>query len=255
VQFSRFGVITDAGGTEAAWSAGVDYVEPTIVDNVVVPDGEGWRLSDAYRGRRHPSFAVLVPGTLPLIGAQSRLDAARDYFDTVFPLIAEVAEPDAKIVFGSGRSRTAPDGMSRESALEQFAAVVRAARDSAAAADLRIMLEPLNTSETNLINSIAEAVGFLDGHGIDGVPVVADLYHIVLHGEPLESILQNAARIGHAHIADSGRRHPGTGDWPWREFLATLQEAGYTDSVSLECHWGSDFESEVRSSLELLRAA
>jgi sugar phosphate isomerase/epimerase len=252
-------VITDARGTEAALAAGVDYVEPTIVDNVVVPDGDGWRLSDAYRGRTHPSFAVLVPGALPLIGAstgaQGRLDDARRYFDAVFPLIAESAEPGAKIVFGSGRSRTAPDGMPRETALERLAEVVRAARDRAAAADLRIMLEPLNRSETNLINSIAEAVEFLDEYGIDGVPVVADLYHIVLHGEPLESILQNAARIGHAHIADSGRRYLGTGDWPWREFLATLQEAGYTDSVSLECHWGTDFEGEVRSSLELLRAA
>ncbi|MGN6200108.1 sugar phosphate isomerase/epimerase family protein [Humibacter sp.] len=253
--FSAFGVITDAARTDAAFAAGVDYVEPTIVDNVVVPHGEGWRLSDAYRGKRHPSFAVLAPGSVPLIGMESRLDEARRYFDEVFPLLGEVAEPGAKVVFGSGRSRTAPDGLAKEAALAQLADVVRAARDAAAAAGLRVMLEPLNTGETNLINSIGEASDFLDSFEIDGVPIVADLYHIVLAGEPLESIVDHAAKIGHTHIADGGRRYLGTGGWPWREFLATLQLAGYDGSVSLECNWGDDFESEVRASVELLRAA
>ncbi|GAB3610100.1 hypothetical protein GCM10027414_22260 [Humibacter ginsengiterrae] len=253
--FSAFGVITDAARTGAAFAAGVDYVEPTIVDNVIVPDGDGWRLSDAYRGRRHPSFAVLVPGSVPLIGIESRLDEARRYFDAVFSLLGEVAEPGAKVVFGSGRSRTAPDGLAHEAALEQLADVVRAARDAAAAADLRVMLEPLNTGETNLINSIGEASEFLDAFEIANVPVVADLYHIVLEQEPLDSIIRHAAKIGHAHIADSGRRYLGTGDWPWCEFLATLQRAGYDGSVSLECNWGPDFETEVRASVDLLRAA
>ncbi|MHA7984373.1 sugar phosphate isomerase/epimerase family protein [Rathayibacter sp. CAU 1779] len=264
--FSAFGVITDAARLDAAFVAGVDYVEPFIVDNVVVPDGAGWRLADAYRGRKHPSFAVLVPGSLQLIGAErsaegsaagstdGRADTARAYFEQVFPILGEVAEPGAKVVFGSGRSRTVPDGVSPEDARDQFADIVRIARDTAAASGLRVMLEPLHAGETNLINSIGEAAEFLDAYGIDNVPIVADLFHIMLRGEPLDAILEHAARIGHAHIADSGRRHLGSGDWPWREFLATLQQAGYDGSVSLECNWGEDFEGEVRTSLELLRA-
>ncbi|NNC13615.1 TIM barrel protein [Planctomonas sp. JC2975] len=256
--FSAFGVITDAARLDAAFAAGVDYVEPFIVDNVVVPDATRWRLADAYRGRRHPSFAVLVPGSLQLIGtegsADGRADAARAYFEAVFPILGEVAEPGAKVVFGSGRSRTVPDGVGREAARDQLATIVRIARDAAAASGLRIMLEPLHTGETNLINSIGEAAEFLDAYGIDDVPIVADLFHIMLHGEPLGAILQHASRIGHAHIADSGRRYLGTGDWPWRDFLAMLQQAGYDGSVSLECNWGEDFEAEVRGSVELLRA-
>jgi sugar phosphate isomerase/epimerase len=86
------------------------------------------------------------------------------------------------------------------------------------------------------------------------VPVVADLFHIQLEREPFAVLHEHADQIGHAHIADTGRRYPGSGDWPWREFVGELRAAGYGGSISLECVWGDDFGGEVRKSLGALRA-
>ena len=174
--------------------------------------------------------------------------------DAVLPLVASVAERGAKIVFGSGRARTIPDEIDRAAGEARFAEVLRETRDRATSVGVQIMLEPLHKGETNLVNSIREAVAFLDEHGISDVPVVADLFHIELEHEPFTVLHEHADRIGHAHIADTGRRYLGSGDWPWREFVAELRAAGYNGSISLECVWGDDFGGEVRTSLEALRA-
>jgi D-psicose/D-tagatose/L-ribulose 3-epimerase len=84
------------------------------------------------------------------------------------------------------------------------------------------------------------------------VPVVADLYHIMLEEEPLTALTEFGPRIGHAHIADSGRRAPGLGDWPLQEFLHGLRSGGYRGAVSLECVW-QDFAAELPRALEHVR--
>ncbi|MHA6626664.1 sugar phosphate isomerase/epimerase family protein [Pseudonocardia sichuanensis] len=251
---TSIGVIAPSGRTETAFGAGVDYVEPSIVGNVAVADGDGWRLAPEYEGRRHPSFAILFPGDVRVADPGFPRERVSAYVDAVLPLVASVAEPGAKIVFGSGRSRTVPDGADRAAAEERFADVLRETRDRAAGLGLQIMLEPLHQGETNLVNSIREAVAFLDGHGVTGVPVVADLFHIELEREPFTVLHDHADRIGHAHIADAGRRYLGSGDWPWREFVRELHTVGYDGSISLECIWGEDFGAEVRASVERLRA-
>jgi D-psicose/D-tagatose/L-ribulose 3-epimerase len=249
-----FGVIAPLDRAAAALDAGADYVEPLIVGNVVEQSKTGdWILNPKFAGGRFPSFAILVPADIRVADPEVPVDVVSEYFETVLGLVASVAAPGAKVVFGSGRSRTVPEGADRAVAEARFAESLRVARDAALAVDLQIILEPLNTGETNLVNSIEEAAAFLDAHGIEGVPIVADLFHLQLQGESLSVVRQLGRRIGHAHIADTGRRYIGSGDWPWPEFLEALREGGYEGSVSLECHWGDDFRGEVESSLRSLR--
>jgi sugar phosphate isomerase/epimerase len=259
MSFTGFGVVADTGLTETARRAGADHVEPTIAGNLVVrdgPGGTGWVLAEPYRGERFPSFAVLVPGDLPLLTADPR--TVSEYFSSVLPIVSSVAEPGATIVFGSGTARTVPEGMSTAEAHDRFAQVVRTARDTARANGLRIVLEPLSRSETNLLNSIEETVAFLDAAGIEGVGVVADLFHIRNEAESLDVVRAHADRIGHVHASDPDRRPPGTVDDVWRTFLEAVHDGGYRGSVSLECRWSPDpdeAEREIRRSLDLLRRA
>lgn len=255
MSFTGFGVVAGAELTETARRAGADHIEPAIAGNLVVRDGTGWALAESYAGERFPSFAVLVPGDLPLLTADPVVVTA--YFAAVLPIVRSVAEPGAKIVFGSGTARTAPDGMPADEARHRFADVVRTARDVAAENDLRIVLEPLSRSETNLLNTVAETVAFLDAAGIDGVDVVADLFHIRNEAEPLEVIRAHGHRIGHVHVSDPDRNPPGVVDDVWRDFLDVVHGGGYRGSVSLECRWSPDpavAGVEMRRSLDRLRA-
>lgn len=261
MSFTGFGVVAGAELTEAVRRAGADHVEPTIAGNLAIrPAGDGgdWTLNDLYAGARFASFAILVPGDLPLLTADPA--AVRGYFDAVLPIVRSVADPGAKIVFGSGTARTAPDGMPQADAQRRFGEVLRTARDAAVANDLRIVLEPLSRSETNVLNSFAEAVRFLDDAAIDGVDVVADLFHIRNEGESLDVLREHGPRIGHVHVSDRDRLPLGAegGDDVWRDFLAAVHDGGYRGSVSLECNWSRETaaaEQEIRRSLDVLRRA
>jgi D-psicose/D-tagatose/L-ribulose 3-epimerase len=251
----RVGVIVSPDRVDQAAALGPDYLEPAIAGALVQRDDAGrWRLDPAFAGRRHPSFALLFPGDLALSDPRVPLDAVWRYLDEVLPLVASVADPGARIVFGSGTARRIPDDVDPQAGAARFAEALRGVRDRAAAHDLVIALEPLNTGETNLIATVAEAVGFLDRHGIDGVLVVADLFHITASGEPLADVGAHIARIGHVHLADTDRRFIGSGTAAWRELLDVLDAAGYAGRMSLECSWGHDYADEVRRSLELVRA-
>ncbi|WP_144710531.1 sugar phosphate isomerase/epimerase [Curtobacterium pusillum] len=258
MSFTGFGVVADAGLTETARRAGADHVEPTIAGDLVArdePGGTGWVLAEPYRGERFPSFAVLVPGDLALLTADP--GTVSEYFTSVMPIVSSVAEPGATIVFGSGTARNAPEGMSTAEAHERLADVVRTARDTATASGLRIVLEPLSRSETNLLNSVEETVAFLDAAGIGGGGVVADLFHIRNEGESFEVLRAHGGRIGHVHVSDPDRRPPGTVDDVWRTFLEAVHDGGYRGAVSLECRWSPDpdeAEREIRRSLDLLRS-
>ncbi len=251
-----FGIVADRDRAAIALRLGVDYVEPTIAGNVVTRDADGvWQLDPAFAGGEFPSFAILFPGEIALSDPRFPDAEVTAYLERVLGLVGSIAATGAKVVFGSGAARALPPGIDRAAGEACFARTLVEARDVAARNDLRIMLEPLHRGETDVVNSIAEAIAFLDEHRIDGVPIVADLFHIQTEAESLDFVAQNVGRIGHAHIADTGRRFLGSGDWPWREFLRVLRDGGYDSSVSIECAWGDDFEAELAASLASLRAS
>jgi D-psicose/D-tagatose/L-ribulose 3-epimerase len=250
----EYGVIVPSAQSAAVMRAGADYVEPTIVGNLVQEDGAGgWVRHPGYDAPDScPSFAILFPGQLRLSDPAFPAQTVTDYLEAVFPLIAAAGSAGAKVVFGSGAARTIPSGVDRAVAEARFADVLRETRDIAARYGVVVLLEPLNAGETNLLHTIEECAEFLDSHGIEDVPIVADLYHIMLEGEPLSTVTALGARVGHAHIADTGRTPPGQGDWPLSQFLQSLTAGGYSGNVSIECRW-SDIATELGPALAHLR--
>lgn len=250
-----YGVIAPIDQQEAALAAGADYLESTIVGVLVQAGDDGrWRPVDVTPARRVPSFAILVPGALRVSDPSVPIREISSYFGVVLDAIAAVAEPGAKIVFGSGAARTIGPEVPVAEGSARFAEVLVIARDAARARDLEIVLEPLNAGETDLIHSVQGAVEFLDAHDIQGVRIVADLYHVQLEGESFDVLERLAGRIGHVHVADSGRIPPGQGDWPLSDFLAALRRGGYREGVTIECSW-EDLAAELTAALAAVREA
>lgn len=283
------GVIADASHHEAARAAGVDYVEPSIVGNLVDEAADGtWGPGPVFAARGNPapaadasraaavggnpadpsdassalpgpapSAAMLFPRTLALSDPRVPLEAVEQYLDRALPLIARVSEPGGRIVVGSGAARTVPEDVDEAAARARFAEVLAMTRSMAREHDLEPVLEPLNRSETNLIHTIEQALAFLDefaDRGLAGMRVVADLFHIMREGESLDVVRRHADRVGQAHVADTDRRPPGQGDWPIAAFCAALRGGGYTGPISIECNW-QDFGAELGPALAVVRAA
>jgi sugar phosphate isomerase/epimerase len=159
----------------------------------------------------------------------------------------------AKIaVFGSGGARQVPDDFPREQAVEQIVTFLNVAADAADQTDLVIAIEPLNRKESNIINSVAEGVEFARQVNRDKIRVLADFYHMDEEAEPLDHIVDYKDWLAHIHVADTGRRAPGLGQYPYQEFTVALREAGYNGLVSIECRW-DDFAAEAPPAVQFLR--
>ncbi|WP_422115853.1 sugar phosphate isomerase/epimerase family protein [Brachybacterium sp. UNK5269] len=252
----QHGILTGHAEAPAARAAGADYVEPTIVGNLLVQDESGdWAPAPGIETwEPAPSFAVLCPPQLRLSDPAAPTGPLEEYLRIALAAAARCARPGATIVLGSGAARRTPPGVDPAAARARFAQSVRLARDVAAEHGLEAILEPLHRGETDQVNTLAEAIAFLDEHGLGEMRVVADLFHVMREDESLEVVRRHAGRVAHAHVADTDRRPPGQGDWPLGPFLTALREGGYTGRVSIECHW-QDLAQEASAALAAVREA
>lgn len=249
-------VVVSRADEPVARAAGAEDVEPGIVGNLVVrtPDGE-YRWADGVdASARYASLAALVPPTEPLSDPSVPIEQTARALAQLLDLVAALSRTDALVVLGSGAARRIPAGVDPKQGRARFAASLRLARDLGRERGLRVMIEPLAAAETNLITSAEQAAELLDEFDLGDIPIVADLFHLTAAGFDLQAVERIAPRVGHVHLADTGRRAPGTGDWPIADYLTALRRGGYTGDVTIECAW-DDLAAQLPASLEFVRAA
>ena len=234
--------------------AGADYCELSVAGAVMGSDEEFAALVEMLSGSRLPprAYNVFLPGDLPVVGPAVDRERVARYVETACERVQRLG--GRLIVFGSGRSRSIPDGFSREEALDQLEDFVRLAVRTAGERGITIAIEPLRRAESNVFNGVRECAAFVRERRIEGARVLADLYHMMEEGEPLEAMDEAADLLAHTHIADSGREPPGTGSYDITGFFRHLRESGYGGDCSIECRW-SDFPGQIGPALAASRAA
>lgn len=238
-----------------ARQAGFDYLECPLVSLIPEADDAAFASVQArYEQAELPvrAFNIFLPSDLKVVGPQVDPLRSANYVQRALTrawrLGAEV------IVFGSGGARMIPPGFERAQALDQLTIFLHQVADAAETHDLTVAIEPLNRKESNVINSVAEAVALAERVNRPSIQVLADFYHMDEEGEPLHELTRHRAWLAHIHVADRGRLAPGTGDYPYPEFAAALAAANYTGMVSMECRWG-DFAAEAGPAVSFLRQA
>lgn len=115
--------------------------------------------------------------------------------------------------------------------------------DRAAESGVTLGLEFTNRYESNVLNTTAQTLSFIDEVGRDNVVAHLDTYHMNIEESSFrEPVLAaaSAGRLGYVHVGESHRGQLGTGSVPWDEFFAALAEVGYSGTVTFE-----SFSSEV----------
>jgi sugar phosphate isomerase/epimerase len=119
---------------------------------------------------------------------------------------------------------------------------------------VKLLIEPVNRNETNLINSVEDALEFIETFGLPKFDLLVDIYHMNIEEPNIAVSLQKVGtRIGHVHLADSNRRVPGKGKINWEAVFHILQEIGYVGSCSIEAIPGSNAEDDARFSFQYLQ--
>ena len=241
----RFGICAKFQRADELRMAGADFVEENVQTFLrgLLSDAEWqgtWSGESAL-----PVFAAnsLVPGQMKIVGPSVDFEALRKYMQNV---VARAQRVGIKIlVLGSGGARQVPDGFDRERAQVQIAAFCRMAAELCSRAAITLVLEPLNRSECNIINSVGEAMTFVKSVNHRNFQCLVDSYHFWVERERLEELERAMPWIRHVHVADlDGRVAPGqSGTADYRPFFRVLKRANYQGAISVEALNFDDFQT------------
>ncbi|MCI3906746.1 sugar phosphate isomerase/epimerase family protein [Streptomyces spectabilis] len=247
-------VVRSAPEAERAARLPLDYLE-IKGDMLCVERGEFAALCVRLRAAGLPFKAMTSP--LPrrfkcrVVGPDADHAAALDVFRDMCDRGAALGV--RTVVLGSGQARSVPPGHVRGQALGQFRDFLVQAHQVCAEREMTLALEPLNRTETNFVNSCAEAREVVDSlTGVD-VRITADCFHIMSEQLPIaDDVAAAGAAVGHAHTSSVPR---GSGDFhegAQKEFVAALLAAGHRGGLTVEDDFG-DFGREASAAVDVFR--
>ncbi len=233
----------------------LDFVEVNV-QNFLVPDASDAEFAphlEAAKKSPKPVRAAncFLPAEMKCVGPE--VDTARllRWGASAFSRAQQVGIEI--IVFGSGAARKVPEGFSKEEAFGQFVAILRQLAPLAEKHGVTVVIEPLNTGECNLINSLADGARAVEQAGHPSIRLLADTYHMAKESEPPSEIARHGGVIAHVHVAElEGRAWPGKSREDGTPYYRALREAGYKGRMSLECKF-DEMPNEAGKSMIFLR--
>lgn len=249
----KFGCCTPLDNIAIVEKAGYDYVELPV--NSVKPEkGEKEFLQLRKQIEKFDLkpevFNSFIPAHLKIVGPS--IDSTRIYNYVRIALERVAILGGEIVVFGSGGAREIPEGFSRKHALRHLEDFLKMVSDEAQKNRLLIAIEPLRKEETNIIHQVKEAYELSFKINQEPIRVLADFYHMNEENEPLKNLVRVKDKLIHIHVADTGRKYPGSGEYDYSSFFKFLKEARYDARISCECKW-NNFTQEISKALSFLR--
>ena len=113
---------------------------------------------------------------------------------------------------------------------------LREVGEHAAGLGVQVFLEPLNRFEDFVVNTLDDAVWYVEQLDSPGVSVIADTWHMSIEESDIGAAIRRAGdRIHHVQLGDSNRLEPGAGHYDWDETLTALENIGYDGWLAMEC--------------------
>ena len=251
----QIGVCTSLANREILEAGGCAYVEEGV-RGFLIPDEPDEKFQAKLlelKSSRLPVRACngFLPGQLKAVGPATKHEEILVYAEKAFQRAAQAGVET--IVWGSGESRKIPDGFSRATAEEQFSALAGKVASLAGRHGVTLALEPLNSGETNFINSIKEGAAVVEAVGHPSFRLLADIYHMLREGETPAALETYGSYLRHCHIAEKDKRTPpGTAGDDFKPFLRALKKIGYRGRMSIECRWES-LEKQLPAAVDFLK--
>lgn len=161
------------------------------------------------------------------------------------------------LINGSPKQRNLEAGVHVEQAKEWAREVLQPAVNVAEDRGVTICFEPLAPTETNFINTAAEAIEFANRFKNPAMSVILDVKAMSSEGRPLPEIIRSSkGGFAYFHANDANLKGPGFGEVDFRPIAAALQEVGYDGFVSVEVFkFEEGAEVIATKSIEYLRSA
>lgn len=222
-------------GIEAAVQAGFDGVELSLraVEDLPVADfrqfmeRHGLKLAAIATGQSCLQDGLCLTTTDD--NAHSQL------MQRLKALINLAAEFGSLVIIGGVRGQLRGSELEQRLQRQRAITSIRELAEYARLKGVSLVLEPINRYETNLINTVEEALLFLEEVGADNLRLLLDTFHLNIEEKDIAySILKAGKKIGYVHFADSNRLAPGQGHIHYVQVLKALIAAGYRGYITAE---------------------
>jgi sugar phosphate isomerase/epimerase len=182
------------------------------------------------------AFNIFIPGELKVVGPDVNEQAVLEYVEKVFQRCRDAGVK--RIIWGSGGSRRVPDGFEAAQAKQQFVSIAKKIAAMASRYNMTLALENLNSTETNFITTLADALDVIKKVDHKNLRLCVDVYHMLKEGESPASILEAKGYVIYCEVAEKeGRTPPGVQGDDFRPYFAALKKIGYDDKIMIECRW------------------
>ncbi len=169
-----------------------------------------------------------------------------DYVKGLIDLCADLTESRKSpvVVFGSPKQRCTNGGLTPKEATAIFADGMQSVAAHARSCGVTLLVEALASDQTDVINTLEEAVAIVRKIGQPSVQTMFDVHNTANETLPhAELVRKYFPYIRHVHVNEMDGREPGMGDYNFGALLNTLVELDYSGWVSLEAF---DFTRDPR---------
>jgi D-psicose/D-tagatose/L-ribulose 3-epimerase len=160
------------------------------------------------------------------------------YVKNLVDLCADMAGPgvtDSIMVFGSPKQRSATGGLTPAEATRNFIGGLAGIAPHAEARGVTILMEALPHSQSDVVQTLAEAAEVVRTIGSPAVQTMFDSHNSEDEAEPHDRLIEKYFDIiRHVHVNEMDGRHPGTGNYDFVSIFRALHRLKYKGWVSLE---------------------
>ena len=139
------------------------------------------------------------------------------------------------IVLGSPKQRNVMAGVNLSQAWDWAKSTLRDAVNHATGRDVTICIEPLAPTDTNFINTAADAIRFAQQLESPNCKIILDVKAMCTESKPIPEIIRESwPHFAYFHANDRNLKGPGFGEVDFKPIAAALREVGYDGVVSVE---------------------
>ncbi len=176
---------------------------------------------------------VLFPGSIKIAGPDVSEQRVLSYLDSV--AVRAKRANISYLILGSGVARRLPDGYDLLKAKQEFAVLAKKMAAVAKKSRVTIILESLNSTETNFINTLKEAAEIVRTVDHRNFRLNADIYHMMMENESPVEIINAGKLIVYAEIAEKeNRTFPGVAKDDFIPYLKALKKINFKGIITIE---------------------
>ncbi|MHB9037000.1 MAG: TIM barrel protein [Armatimonadota bacterium] len=100
---------------------------------------------------------------------------------------------------------------------------------------VRLVVEPINRYETELVNRATQGIELIEQVGMKNLGLLLDTFHMnIEESNPSVSLVSSRDKLWHMHLADSNRLAPGSGHVDFGNVIGLLRAVNYSGYISAE---------------------